>query len=82
MGLATCNRLSIYVAKQILFDQHQIRQEAESAGSSKRREMDDSFMVEDDPPPYGAQQRQDALWEGEQSRCDIRWVTQQDTRRQ
>jgi len=39
-------------------------------------------MGEKDPPPYGAQQRQDALWEGEQSRCDIRWVTQQDTRRQ
>jgi len=39
-------------------------------------------MNEKDPPPYGAQQRQDALWEGEQSHCDIRWVTQQDTRRQ
>jgi len=29
-------------------------------------------MNEKDPPPYGAQKRQDALWEGEQSRRDIR----------
>jgi len=55
--------------------------EAESAGSSKRR-VDDRLMNEKDPPPYGAQERQDALWKGEQSRCEIRWVTQQDTRRQ
>ena len=57
-------------------------EEAESAGSSKRREIDDRLMGEKDPPPYGAQQRQDAIWEGEQSRSYIRWVTQQDTRRQ
>jgi len=49
-----------------------MREEAESAESSERREIDDRFMVENDLPPYGAQQRQDALWEGEQSRCDIR----------
>jgi len=59
-----------------------MREQAESAGSSKRREIDDRLMGEKDPPPYGAQQRQDALWEGEKSRCDIGWVTQQDTRRQ
>jgi len=59
-----------------------MREEADSAGSSKRREVDDRFMVENDPPPYGAQQRQDVLWEGEQSRYDIRWVTQEDTRRE
>jgi len=62
-----------------------MRKEAKSAGSSKRRGVDDRLMNEKDPPPYGAQQRQDALWECEQSRCDIRWVTQQelqDTRRQ
>jgi len=82
VGLETCNRLSIYVAKQTLFDQHQMSEEAESAGSSKRREGDDKFMDEKDPPPYGAQQRQDALWEGEQSRSDIGWVTQRNTRRQ
>jgi len=58
-----------------------MREEAESAGSLKRR-VDDRLMSEKDPPPYGAQQRQDALWEGEQSRCEIRWVTQQDNRRQ
>jgi len=57
-------------------------EEAESVGSSKRREVDHGLMGEKDPPPYGAQQRQDALWEGEQSRCYIRWVTQQNTRRQ
>jgi len=28
-------------------------------------------MNEKDPPPYGAQQRQDALWKGEESRCDV-----------
>ena len=59
-----------------------MREEAESAGSSKRKEVDDRLMNEKDPPPYGAQHSQDALWEGEQSRCDIRGVTQQDTRRQ
>jgi len=59
-----------------------MRKEAESAGSSKRREVNDRLMNEKDPPPYGAQQRQDALWKGEQSRCKIRCVTQQDTRRQ
>ena len=59
-----------------------MREEAESAGSSKRREVHDRLVIEKDPPPYGAQQRQDALWEGEQWRRDIRWVTQQDTRRQ
>ena len=59
-----------------------MREEAESARSSKRREVDVRFMVENDPPPYGAQQRQDALWEGEQSCCDIRYVPQEDTRRQ
>jgi len=59
-----------------------MREEAESAGSSKQREVEDGLMDETDPPPYGAQQHQDALWEGEQSRCDIRWVSQQDTRRQ
>jgi len=59
-----------------------MREETESAGSSTRREVDDTLMNEKDPPPYGAQQRQDALWKGEQSRCDIRWVAQQDTRRQ
>jgi len=59
-----------------------MRKEAESAGSSKRREVVDRLMNEKDPPPYGAQHRQDALWEGEQFYCDIRWVTQQDTRRQ
>ena len=59
-----------------------MREEAESAGSSKRREINDRLMGEKDPPPYGAQKRQDALWKGKQSRCDIRWVTQQDTRRQ
>ena len=82
MGVATCNRLSIYVAKQTLFDQHRMREEPESVGLSNRREVDDRLVDDKDPPPYGAQQRQDALWEGEQSRCDIRWVTQQDTRRQ
>ena len=56
--------------------------EAESAGSSQRGEVDDRLMNENDPPPYGAQQRRDALWEGGQSRRDICWVTQQDTRRQ
>jgi len=59
-----------------------MNEEAEPAGSSKRREVDDRLMNEKDPPPYGAQERQDALWEGKQLRCDIRWVTQQDTRRQ
>jgi len=59
-----------------------MNEEAESAGSSKRTEVDDELMGEKDPPPYGAQQRQDALWKGEQSCCDIRCVTQQDTRRQ
>jgi len=49
------------------FDHHQMREEAKSAGSSKRREVDDRLMNEKDPPPYGAQQRQDGLWEGEQS---------------
>jgi len=73
----------MYVPKQTLFDQHQMREEAEPVGSSKgTRKVDDRLMNEKDPPPYGAQQRQDALWKGEQSRCDIRWVTQQDTRRQ
>jgi len=59
-----------------------MRKEVESAGSSERSEVDDKLMNEKDPPPYGAQHRQDALWKGEQSRCDIRCVTQQDTRRQ
>jgi len=59
-----------------------MRKEAESAGSSKRRAVDDRLMADKDLPPYGAQHRQDAHWEGEESRCDIRWVTQQDTRRQ
>jgi len=49
-----------------------MRKEAELAGSSKRREVDDRLVNENDPPPYGAQQRQDALWKGEQSRCKIR----------
>jgi hypothetical protein len=67
----------MYVAKQSLFDQHQMREEAESARSSKRREVevDDRLTNEKDPPPYGAQKRQDALWKGEQSCRDIRWVT-------
>jgi len=82
VGLETCNRLSIYVAKQSHFDQHQMREEVEAAGSSKQREIDDRLMNEKDPPPYGAQQRQDALWEGEKSHCDIGWVTRQETRRQ
>jgi len=43
----------------------------ESAASWKRIEVDDRLVNEKDPPPYGAQQRQDALWKGEQSRCDI-----------
>ena len=42
-----------------------MREEAESAGSSKQRELDDRLMNEKDPPPYGTQRRQDALWEGE-----------------
>jgi len=68
--------------KQTLCDQHQMREEVESAGSSKRREVDDRLINEKDPPPYGEQQREDALWKGEQPRCEIHWVTQQDTRRQ
>jgi len=28
-------------------------------------------MNEKDPPPYGAQHRQDALWEGEEARYDV-----------
>jgi len=59
-----------------------MREEAESAGSLKRTGVDDRLINEKDPPPYGAQHRQDALWKGEQSRCDIRWVSQQGTRRQ
>jgi len=65
-----------------LFNQHQMREEPESGGSSKRREVNDRLMNEKDLPPYGAQHRQDALWKGEQSHFDIRWVTQQGTRRQ
>jgi len=43
-----------------------MREEAEPAGSSKRtRKVDHRLMNEEDPPPYGAQQRQDALWKGE-----------------
>jgi len=57
-------------------------EQAESAGSPKRKEVNHRLMNKKDPPPYGAQKRQDALWEGEQSRCDIRWVTKQDTRRE
>ena len=51
-----------------------MREEAESARSSKRRkvEVDDRLTNEKDPPPYGAQKRQDALWKGEQSCRDIR----------
>ena len=48
-----------------------MREEAESARSSKRREVDDRLMNENDPPPYGAQHRQDALWEGELARYDV-----------
>jgi hypothetical protein len=29
-----------------------------------------------DPPPYGAQHRQDALWEGKQPPCDTHQLTQ------
>jgi len=72
----------MYVAKQTLLDHHQIREEAESARSTKRREVDDRLTNEKDPPPYGAQKRQDALWKGGQSCRDIRWVTQQVARRQ
>jgi len=36
----------------------------------------------EDPPPYGAQHRQDALWKGETSLCDIHCLTQPETRRQ
>ena len=64
-----------------LFDQRQMREEPESTGSSKRREINVRLMNEKDPPLYGAQHRQDALWKGEQSHFDIRWVTQQGTRR-
>lgn len=50
---------------------------AESSTSAKRREGERGAMLnspvaiaphrtrENDPPPYGAQHRQDALWEGE-----------------
>ena len=42
-----------------------MREDAESAGSSKRGEVDDRLINEKDPPPYGAQQGEDALWKGE-----------------
>jgi len=49
------------------------REEAESSMSAKGREvrLGSSARMrplarEKDPPPYGAQHRQDALWEGEQ----------------
>jgi hypothetical protein len=51
-----------------------MREEAESGGSLKRREVNDRVASAKDPPPYGAQHRQDALWKGDRSRCDIHWL--------
>ncbi|OAX44096.1 hypothetical protein K503DRAFT_543076 [Rhizopogon vinicolor AM-OR11-026] len=52
-----------------------MREETKRGGSEKRREVEGGALVDppahvapltrgDNPPPYGAQHRQDALWEG------------------
>jgi hypothetical protein len=66
-----------------------LRDKAKPGGSIKQGKakgvaLEDSptrvapLMSVKDPPPYGAQHRQDALWEGEQPSCDAHWPTKQE----
>jgi hypothetical protein len=55
-------------------------EEAESSMSARRGEAPLHSSIDrtsaKDPPPYGAQHRQDALWEGDQLPCDTYQLTQ------
>jgi hypothetical protein len=60
-----------------------VYEEAESSTSTRRGEAllhSPTHVAQQtnakDPPPYGAQHRQDALWEGKEPSCDTHQLTQ------
>jgi hypothetical protein len=66
-----------------------LRDKAKSGGSTKQGKLKGVALIDSptrvahlmnvkDPPPYGAQHRQDALWEGEQPGCDAHCPAKQE----